>query len=232
MNKISFIITSPYYDSGIKSLGSKSIYKIKKQTILEKQYKAISTYCENIEHEILLVNSIDNIKTLKFLENKKLNIRYIYLDQKNINHAGCLLKGLELAKFDEVFNIECGVIVSRQALYDTMQNDKISDINIGCIGNKHKQNSDLEIGCVFDKDEKVKNIFFGLDNKYLGINYFNGRVKKFILDNFTISQDKNKYIFEIINTCITNDLICTKTDIKSKDAHLIFNKKSLKQYTG
>ena len=67
MNKISFIITSPYYDSGIKSLGSKSIYKIKKQTILEKQYKAISTYCENIEHEILLVNSIDNIKTLKFL---------------------------------------------------------------------------------------------------------------------------------------------------------------------
>lgn len=232
MKQITFIITSPYYDSGIKSLGSKSIYKIKKQTILEKQYKAISTHCENIEHEILLVNSIDHIKTSKFLDNKKLNIRYVHLDEKNINHAGCFLKGLELAKFDTVFNIECGVIVSHHAIYDTLKNGSQSDISIGCVGTKHKQNLDLDIGCVLDSDEKVNNIFFGLENKYLGINVFNKLAKNFILDNFTISQDKNKYIFELINTCITNDLICTKTDIKSKDAHLIFNKKSLQQYAG
>lgn len=231
MNQISFIITSPYYDSGIKSLGSKCIYSIKKNTILEKQYRAITKFCENIDYEIIFVNNVDNAKTIKFLDSKQMNIQYVYINQKNINHAGCFLKGLQLAKYDTIFNIECGLILSHQAISDSIIKSSQEDINIGCINNKHKQNIDLEIGCVINKDV-IKNLFFGLDNKYIGINCMNKRTKEFILNNFNIAQDKNKYMFEIINSCISQNLSCKKIELKSKDAHLIFNKKSLQQYTG
>lgn len=232
MNQISFIITSPCYDSGIKSLGSKCLYSIKKNTILEKQYKAIDKLCENIEHEIILVNSIDHARTCKFLENKNLNIKYVHLNQKNLNHAGCFLKGLELAKYENVVSIECGLIISHNAISDTINNNVDCDISIGCIGNKHKQNEDLEIGCVVDNSEQIDNIFFGLSPKYIGISFMNKKAKDFVLQNFDVSQDKNKYMFEIINACISQQLVCKKTDLKSKDTHLIFNKKSLQQYTG
>jgi hypothetical protein len=230
MNKISFIITSPYYDSGIKSIGSKAIYSFNKNTIIEKQYKAIKTSCKNIEHEIIMINSIDHHKTCKFLDKKKLNIQYNYLNINNINHAGCFLKGLELAKYDTVFSIDCGLIVSADAISDTIKNHNNCDISIGCVRGRHKQNTDLEIGCVMADNRHVNNIFFGLENKYIGMICINLQTKDFILNNFRIDQDKNKFMFELINLCISKNLICKKTDLKSKDTHLIFNKKSLQQY--
>jgi len=228
---ISFIITSPYYDNGIKSLGSKCIYSMKKNTILEKQYKAISKYCKDREYEIIFVNNIDHTRTKKFLEKKNLNIRYVYLNKNNVNHGGCFLKGLELAKHDKVFNIECGLVISYHALADVIKNDKDCDINICCIGNKHKQNTDLEVGCVI-QNSVIDNIFFGLDHKCIGIHCIHKEAKRYILENFKLEQDKNKYIFEIINSCISKHYVCKKTDLKSKDVHLIFNKKSLQQYIG
>lgn len=231
MNNITFVISCPYYDSGIKSLGSKCIYTIKKHTILEKQYKIISKLFETKNYEIIFVNNIDHNKTSKFLEKKKLDMRYVYLNKKNINHAGCFLKGLSLAKHDTIVNIDCGLVVSRQAILDTLSDDSC-DINIGCVGNKHKQNQDLEIGCIVQHDRTVNNIFFGLDNKCVGLTKINSNAKEFILNNFTLDHDKNKYLFEIINGCISKNITCKKIDIKSKDAHLIFNKKSLQQYIG
>jgi hypothetical protein len=231
MNPISFIITSPYYDSGMKSLGSKSIYTIKKNTILERQYSAIKKSCKNITHEIILVNNVDHNKTVKHIQNKKLDLKYVHLNKNNVNHAGCFLKGLELAKYQTVFNIECGLIMTHFAIADTIKNNKNCDINICCVGNRHKQNTDLQIGCITQNDN-VSNVFFGLENKHIGINCINAKAKSFIMENFSIHKDKNKYVFEIINSCISQNLICKKTDIKSKDAYLVFNKKSLQQYTG
>jgi len=232
MNKISFVITSPHYDGGIKSIGSKCIYSLKKQTIIEKQCKAIEKYCKNTDYEIIFVNNVDHHKTSKFLEQKKLDIKYVYLNQKNINHSGCFLKGLQLAKYDTIFNIECGLILSHYAISDILKNNLDCDINVGCVGNKHKQNIDLEIGCIVQDNQNINNIFFGLDNKYIGITCINERSKQFILENFTINRDKNKYLFEIINACVAKNFVCKKTDLKSKDVHLIFNKKSLQQYIG
>lgn len=230
-NKISFIVTSPYYDSGIKSLGSKAICLLKRHSILEKQCKAIEKCCNNIDYEIIFVNNVDHNKTIKFIEKKKLNLQYVYLNKNNVNHVGCFLKGLELVKYDTIFNIECGLILSYHAILEAIKNNQNCDINICCVGKKHKQHKDLEIGCII-KNNYIDNIFFGLENKYIGINCINEKAKSFILKKFNLSKDKNKYMFEIINSCISENLICKKTDIKSKDAHLIFNKKSLQQYIG
>jgi glycosyltransferase involved in cell wall biosynthesis len=232
MNQISFIITSPYYDSGIKSIGSKSIYSVKKNTTIEKQYRSILKYCQNKEYEIIFVNSVDHHKTSKFLDKKQLNIQYVFLNKKNINHAGCFLKGLELAKYDTVCIIDSGLIISPEAISKMIDDNIRSDINIGCVGNKHKQNLDLDTGCIVANDSDISNIFFGLDNKYIGISCINSHSKNFLLEHCNIDSDKNKFMFELINICISKNFVCKKTELKSKDTYLIFSKKSLQQYAG
>lgn len=230
--QISFIITSPDYDSGIKSMGSKCIRAIKKNSIIEKQIKSINKSSQDIDSEIIFVNAVDHQKTVKFIEKKNLNIKYVYLNHKNLNHTGCFLRGLALANYSTVVNIDCGLIMSHHAVSDMINQNNDCDINVGCVNNKHKQSQDLEIGCVAENKDKINNMFFGLEHKYIGTSVFNPTTKQFILDNFTIQQDKNKYIFEIINQCISKGLTCKKTDLKSKDTYLIFNKKSLTQYIG
>lgn len=227
--RISFIITCPYYDNGIKSLGSKCLLSIKRKKIIEKQCYAIEKFCKNIEHEVILVNSIEHNKTQKFIERKLPKVKYVYANYENINYAGSFIKGLQLAKYSNTINIECGLVISQKSISDLKIND--TDISVGCITEKHKQNTDIDLGCTIDNDN-IKNIFFGLENKYIGISYINDAVKSFVLDNCEFDNNKNKFLFEIINKCIYEGYSCRASTLKSKDTHLVFNKKSLQQYIG
>lgn len=227
-----FIICCPYHDNGIKSLGSKCLYKIKKQTILEKQCKSIAKFCNNIDYEIILINSIDHNKTLKLIENKIHNIHYKYLEYNNINYAGSMIEGLRLAKYETVYIIESGLILSAHSLVQMQRNNNDCDINLCGITNKHQQFLDLDTGCVTENDLIVTNIFFGLENKTTGLYCINGGAKSFMLNNFTIDKDGNKFIFELINVCISKNLKCKRTQVKNTDTYLIFNKKTLQEYIG
>lgn len=229
MKPISFIITCPYYDNGIKSLGSKCLLSIKRKKIIEKQCSAIEKFCKDIEYEIILVNSIDHTKTQKFIEKKLPYVNYVYADSGNINYGGSFIKGLALAKYPNVVNIECGLVLSAISINNLISGNQ--DIAVGCVTNKHKQNIDIDLGCVINEN-KVTNLFFGLDNKYIGILYINEIVKDFILENFTFEAHKNKFLFELINYCISKGYSCEATILKGKDTHLVFNKKSLQQYIG
>jgi len=227
--KISFIITSPYYDNGIKSLGSKCLLSSKRKKIIEKQCYAIGKFCKNVDHEIILVNTIENNKTQKFIEKKLPHVRYLYADFENINYGGSFLKGLHLAKYPNIVSIESGLIISSKSIEDLKTDE--TDISIGCVTNKHRQIFDIELGCTTD-GSNVSNIFFGLEHKCIGISYLNSKVKEFIIENYEFDANKNKFFFEIINSCISKGYSCGKSIMKSKDTHLVFNKKSLQQYIG
>lgn len=226
--KISFIITCPYYDMGIKSLGSKCLLSTKRKKIIEKQCYAIEKFCKE-EYEVILVNSIEHNKTQKFVEKKLPKVKYVYVDSDNINYAGSLIKGLELAKYTNTINIECGLVMNSSSIKYLKTTDV--DISVGCVTNKHKQNSDIELGCTIEHN-RVSNMFFGLEHKYIGIFYINELVKNFILDNYTFDDNKNKFMFELVNNCISKGYSCEPSIFKSKDTHLVFNKKSLQQYIG
>lgn len=226
---ISFIITCPYYDSGIKSLGSKCLFTSKRKNIIEKQCYSIAKFCANTPYEIILVNSIENYKTQKFIQKKLSHIKYLYLDCNNINYGGSFLEGLALAKYPDIVNIECGLVLSPQCLKDLDMSN--TDIGIGCITHKHKQNEDIDLGCVIDNGN-VLNLFFGLEHKYIGVVYINEHTKHFIINNFKFEDNKNKFLFEILNYCISKGSICKPSILKNKDTHLVFNKKSLQQYIG
>ena len=73
-----------------------------------------------------MVNSIEDNRTSKFIENKKLNIVYKFVNNDNINYGGSLIEGLKLAKYDKIYSIESGLVFSTQAL-DPL-NDSSSDI--------------------------------------------------------------------------------------------------------
>ena len=227
--KISFIITCPYYDMGIKSLGSKCLLSTKRKKIIEKQCYAIERFCGDEDHEVILVNSIEHIKTQKFIEKKLPQIKYVYIDSDNINYAGSFIKGLGLAKYPNVINIECGLVISSSSIkYLKTAN---TDISVGCITNKHKQNLDIELGCTIEQNN-ISNMFFGLEHKYIGIFYIGENVKHFILDNYDFDSNKNKFMFELVNNCISQGYTCEPSTFKGKDSHLVFNKKSLQQYIG
>lgn len=147
--KISFIITCPYYDNGIKSLGSKCLLSNKRKKIIEKQCYAIERFSKNNDYEIILVNSIEHNKTQKFIEKKLPSVRYVYVDSDNINYAGSFIKGLNLAKYSDVISIECGLIISSKSIASLRIEE--ADISVGCISNKHKQTSDIELGCTKPK---------------------------------------------------------------------------------
>jgi len=227
--KISFIITCPYYDMGIKSLGSKCLLSTKRKKIIEKQCYAIERFCSGEDHEIILVNSIEHIKTQKFIEKKLPQIKYVYIDSDNINYAGSFIKGLGLAKYPNVINIECGLVISSSSIKYLKTTN--TDISVGCITNKHKQNLDIELGCTIEQNN-ISNMFFGLEHKYIGIFYIGENVKHFILDNYDFDSNKNKFMFELVNNCISQGYTCEPSTFKGKDSHLVFNKKSLQQYIG
>lgn len=229
--KISFIICSPYHDNGLKSLGPKCLYHSKRQKLIQKQHKAISKACRNENYEIILINSIEHNKTYRFIKNSFENIKYEYLNHKNINYAGSLLKGLTISQYDLICVIECGLVFSSETI-NSLLKEYSSDIAYGCINKKHKQQQDIDLGCSTNTKNEITNIFFGLEQKYAGISLLNKQVADFISSNFTMSQDSNKYMFEIYNQCISNGFVCKPTLLKTKDAHLIFNRKSLLQYTG
>ena len=229
--QISFIICSPYHDNGLKSLGPKCLYHTKRQKLIEKQYKSIDKACDSQNYEIILVNSIDHNKTHRFIQNSENQINYQYLEHKNINYAGSLLTGLTLAKYDLICSIECGLVFSSDTIIRLL-NQYNSDIGYGCINHKHKQHQDIDLGCSTNNNNEITNIFFGLEHKYSGISMFNNQVSNFILENFNMQNDSNKYMFEIYNRCISHGFTCKPVLLKTKDAHLIFNKKSLQQYTG
>lgn len=214
---------------GIKSLGSKCLLSTKRKKIIEKQYYAIERFCNDIEHEIILVNSIEHIKTQKFIEKKLPNIKYVYIDSDNINYAGSFISGLGLAKYPDVINIECGLVISSNSMKYLKTTD--TDISVGCITSKHKQNSDIELGSTIEHNN-ISNMFFGLEHKYIGIFYIGENAKHFILDNYDFDNNKNKFMFELVNNCISQGYICEPSIFKSKDTHLVFNKKSLQQYIG
>jgi len=227
--KISFIITCPYYDNGIKSLGSKCLLSNKRKKIIEKQCYAIERFSKNNDYEIILVNSIEHNKTQKFIEKKLPSVRYVYVDSDNINYAGSFIKGLNLAKYSDVISIECGLIISSKSIASLRIEE--ADISVGCISNKHKQTSDIELGCTINQNN-ISNMFFGLEHKCIGISYLSSRVTDFIVENYEFNRNKNKFLFEIMNACISKGYSCKPSVMKSKDTHLIFNKKSLQQYIG
>lgn len=214
-NGISVVILSTLPDMGIKSLGTKSLIKIKNKYFIEYQIEAINRALKTIDHEIVVASHFDYNKTHKFISSykKENNISVIKQAFDNINYGGAMLDALSKTNFDNVLFLNYGCWFNKDTIKAMVANT--SKNTLGVI--KSKQIDNLSVSCLI-KDNTIENMFFDIsDNKFTEMFFINQDTKKYILSNFLLEDNINKFIFEIINALIEKNIIFEPQPINAKD---------------
>lgn len=210
---ISVIILATLPDHGIKSLGNKSLFRIKNKFLIDYQISFIKKILRGIKHEILLLSSFETNKLQKNIKNNSVKI----IDQSdiiNLNFGGSLIEALEHIKYDNIIFLNYGLFIRK---YDRNIRKVITENHDGVIftSKKSTSNNNLNIGCLLDK-EKIQHIFFDIgEYKYLDFCFLNSSAVKHIRQTMNKNFYRNKFTFEIMNNLLEKFKII-KLDIDNK----------------
>ena len=199
MNNLSVIFLSTLPDIGIKSLGTKSLIKIKNRYLLDYQLEAINKACRNkIKYEILIASAFDYSKTYKVLQNY--DVRIIKQDYENINFGGAALHALHHARFDNILLINYGCLFSADIITHVIGD--MGENRIGIINDPH---SILPVSCLIQSGH-IENMFFDITNdKFSEICFINRDTKQYMCNSLNLDNYINKFMFEIINKSISDN---------------------------
>lgn len=181
---------------GIRSLGAVSNINItNRRSILDIQIQNLSKRftCDNIIY-------IGGYMGDRIEFNKKYSISYIHNQNYDSKNNGYSLRlTLPYLKHNTTL-ILFNSILFNYKIFDNIKKTKNSGIFI----DNHLKNT-YKVGCNIDsKNNKVNNLFYGLDNRLCGIYFLNESEHKHlkqILNNSHKTLD-NSFIFEIINDII------------------------------
>lgn len=218
---ISFLILATLPDHGIKSLGSKSLLKLKNKYIIEHQLNSIKSACKNIDHEIILLTLFDNQRVCRHLSQyeKSYNLQIIKQDADNLNFGGAFIDGLKYAKYDKIISINYGCLFNKKTISSLIKSKQ----NNICITPKHKYNDNIKIEC-FIEQQQIVNIFFDIGkDKYLDINLWNQDTIRYIKKHFHFSLYRNKFMFEIVNNLLAHGFTFVPNSLDPKDCLFIDN---------
>jgi len=199
MDNISVLILSTLPDTGIKSLGTKSLIKIHSKYFIDYQLDSIQKALKHINHEIIIASSFDYHKTYKILNNyKKYNINIIRQNFDNINYGGAFLDALSKTSHDNVLCINYGCWFNKDAIKNIIADSRTN--TIGVI--KQKKLEHLPVSCLI-KENTIENLFFDISDYHYGEMFFiNSETKKLLLDTIPVQPNINRFSFEILNMLI------------------------------
>lgn len=223
-NNISVILLCTLPDTGIKSLGSKSLIPIHKKPIIQHQIDTINSICNN--HEIIVSLSFDANRVHKNIKNLYQNIKIVKnIQSDNINFGGALVDAMRYAKYDNVLVINYGCMYTSNIIKQLLNNNPNNDNIVGVSSSKYLDN--INISCYIE-DNHITNIFFNLSNiKYCDMFYLNKSTKELILSKFSIGNSINKFTFEIINSIIESGSRFKAIFLPDKDYTFVSNPKTL-----
>lgn len=181
---------------GIRSLGAVSNINItNRRSILDIQIQNLSKrfICDNIVY-------IGGYMGDRIEFNKKYAISYIHNQKYDSKNNGYSLRlALPYLKHNTTLILFNSTLFNYK-IFDYIKKTKHSGIFI----DDHLKNT-YKIGCNIDtKNQRINNLFYGLDNKLCGIYFLNNSENnhlKQILGNNNQNLDNN-FIFEIINNII------------------------------
>jgi len=220
-NDISVILLSTLPDNGIKSLGTKSLLKINEKYFIEYQLENIKTALKGLKFEIIVVSSFDTNKTVKSLAhlNKKYNLSIVKYDKENINFGGAMIHGL-----DQI-NGSTALVMNYGCFFKTHVINHLCRKNNNVIGlvNDLKIYDNLRVGCSIN-DNKIEHLFFGLnDYKFFDMLVLNSDTIQFIKQNINSTINHNKFLFEIVNFILDNNISFEYEIIKNNDVIFVDN---------
>lgn len=222
IDKISVVILSTLPDIGIKSLGTKSLIKINTKYLIDYQLECINKTFKNIQHEILIGSYFDYSKTYKVLNNyKKYNLRIIKQNIDNLNFGGAMIDIINHTLYDNVLFINYGCWFDKESIKNLIGDGKHS--GVGILKNKNIDN--LPTSCLVTNNI-VENIFFDINEyKFTEFCFLNSIAKQFIINNIDPINNYNKFMFEILNTIIENNIQINARFLDNKNFFFITNNK-------
>jgi hypothetical protein len=195
LSSITYAIMGCNIDKGMKSKGSKSLIEFNKKKLLDYQIDQINLVHKNIniDYEIIIITNFEHSKIKKIYSNK-LSIYKLETD-KNI-----VIKACEIAKYKNIFFIDCGCVFESESIIKVIKGSKSS-----VIGSK-SSNDNLDIGISTDKSDIIHSLFFKLsENKFSNMFFLCEDHIKYLLGNKKLHQNNLMY-FEIINSVIDSQV--------------------------
>lgn len=215
---IDSLILVPEITKGMKSIGSKSLLKIKNIPILEHQINEIRNICKNIRLNI--ATGFDHDKITKYLSSKYSDIHFIYNElYSTTNQTKALSLYLEHNTCDSLLIVNSGILIKNNCIpLSTLSgNSKIYLLN--------KPRINFTIGC--SEGDRTEYLFYDLPHTWSECVYLN---KEGILALQEIIQSKNTdqfYLFETINALIMHNIRFEKITIDKRDIFKINHAKDL-----
>lgn len=214
---LNVLIIIPEITKGMKSIGSKSLLKIKNNIpILEYQIQQI----KHINHKIKICVStgFEGDRVAKTLRKYKVDILH-NPDYSITNQAKCVEMFIKKYSPDNMLLISNGILFRNQP-FDL---DNLSESKIFLID---KPKINFNIGCAHENDN-VNYLFYDLPVVWSECVFLN-RSSVELLENLWSKINMNQmYLFEVINTLILNNAIFHKKYISKKDIMKINNIKDL-----
>lgn len=223
---VSIIILAPFPDQGMKSLGNKSLFKIKNKNIIDYQLENIRSAFGDIEHDITLVCNFDCQRIQKALNDydKKFAFKIIKQNDPNINFAGSFISGIQQVKYNRVLSINYGLLFTKKIIQKLT---KKTENNTVAIARSQSYNDNINTGCYIN-DTEIIHIFFNLgEHKYLDINFWSEDTISYIKNNFLFDNYKNRFMFEVINELISCKHVFRYMNMEPKECLMIDSTKML-----
>lgn len=212
------IILGDKYQKGSKSQGCSGLIKINSHSnILENQYYVLTSSFPKAE--VFYIYGFDNKKIISYLDNKKININFIYNEKYD--------------EFNECFSLS---LVKEHLDSDTLILSGYNILSNNCFKNFDSEYSQVffdhsghsKIGCI-ENNLNIENIFYDLENKIHSMFYLNHNDAK-ILKNILSPNTYNAFLFEIINLCISSGSIIKLKKLQPKSIKHYKTINNLKYY--
>jgi choline kinase len=200
---IDAIIIVPEITKGMKSVGSKSLLRIRKSKyILDYQIEQISSVSKKIR--IHIATGFDNEKIKKAV-NKYNNVNICHNDEYEATNYGKSLEILvkSLPENSKGLFILCsGILFKKQTLHHTnfKNNSKIFLLN--------KPKINFNIGCNQNTEDDY--LFYDLPETWSECVFLNKNAIKILQQQIELQNISQMYIFEIINLLISKNVYFEK----------------------
>jgi hypothetical protein len=207
----------PEITKGMKSIGSKSLLKIKNLSLLEHQINQIKAFDPTASVSIL--TGFDNDRIVKCLENKYHNLSIVYnYDYEETNQVRCLELYLEHnPKITNLFIISSGILLKK---FNYPKSSTSSTIYL-----LDKPKNHFNIGC--DSSTTAEYLFYDLPCPWSECVYLDEEAICALRILMSKTDMKQMYLFEVVNSLIQYGIQFDKTYISPKQILKITSIKDL-----
>lgn len=214
MQRLDALIIAAEVTRGMKSLGSKSLLKLKNSIlVIEYQINELKKHYKDID--ITIATGFESDKMIKALS--RYGVKFLYNDKyKTTNQGKSIIDYIETKDINSLLVISSGVLFKNS--FGEMPDDS-------CVFILDKPKPDFTIGCHNNSD--IFYLFYDLPDKWSECVFLNNQ-SLLILRDLIKTQDLNQmYLFEIMNTLSENGSIFKKVQIPKNKIMKISNIKDL-----